>query len=1252
VRPAASNFRNAGTSQAERLAPALLAPPPLDGRSLHELLAYATQFSQQIPFYQHPDVVPEDQWQLDQHRSLLLLALVTAQPSEHRADEYAQRLQPLTDPVASAAQQQAGRQALLQLLRQEADRLISWRLHYHLDDSQQAFVAALRQALANLSPLLRQAARYEAALLEAGLLSGPPQLGQKFVAHLDAANDHLAEPLLEDAETGWPAANAWRQLDGALAARLLDYTHGLRPNPLLPPEGLTAAQAAARITTDLTWLFWQVHKEQTNVQRVAKQELHHYLTTRDDNHPEIGLLVTFMQLYGHAQQALNAIPSRHLTYYYEEVLQTAARPSQADTAYLTFRLAQGCRQLLLPAGTLVDGGKDAQGRRIVFATAADAELGDWRVEALTTLLVARQPATLPALEPGPLAPGPPAGVVTGVYTTAPNGPAPGLSAEASGWPLFGEDPSLNQAAAYPSVPARLGFAVAAPVLGLAEGQRTITLELRVAAAEQDRLRQRMAGQGGAEPLPAMLFEAFRVQATGPAGWIPATTLDVQAQGDTITWTLQLDRTQPAVVAYEAVRHGGNFATTQPMLQLLLNPEATTYAYSYLATLEPLTITLRVNVLHLHKVGLGNQLSRLSPSAPFYPFGAQVMPGDYLTVSVPELMGKNLQEVTLALTWQNLPPMGFADYYAGYGVAFADTDFVVTPSYLADYHWQRGQPQHLFNTSPSDLAMQPLQLLHLHQPGRLTPAADGTGGLLRLELTGPAQGFGTPLYQTALTSTVRYNARHPADPLALPRPPFLPQLNHLTVSYKAEESFLPGLWESPLAEARFFHLHPLAEYEPAGTGPLQLLPDLPDEGTLLVGLSAGAAGQLVSLVFDLTVLQEADLKVPLPHWHYLYQDEWRSVPVSALPENMPGFANSCQVQVRLPAEAGTTTHSLLPSGQCWLRATVPPPATPAAGPLGATRLGQVQALYAQLVPAVRTTIDTPPPAPYQEPLPAGRLTRLPRAVPGIAGVAQPRPSFGGRVAEGHSGYYTRVSEQLRHRSRALVPWDYERLILERFPDVYSAKCLTADQLPPPRVPGQVLLLVLPRPDLVPGHPRPLFGASQLAEMQQYVQQLASPTVQLQVRNPSYELVQVRGWVKFKAPLAGSARLHYEQQLQHDVSAFLAPWQPKHPQKGGFHRLLTLTTIEAFLNQLPYIESIASVSAVKTGLLDGLHRFYDSAALGKPEPSSATKLGALVPWAVLVAADQHVFEVGPAPDKPQPTGVGQLRVEQDFVVACDF
>jgi YD repeat-containing protein len=66
---------------------------------------------------------------------------------------------------------------------------------------------------------------------------------------------------------------------------------------------------------------------------------------------------------------------------------------------------------------------------------------------------------------------------------------------------------------------------------------------------------------------------------------------------------------------------------------------------------------------------------------------------------------------------------------------------------------------------------------------------------------------------------------------------------------------------------------------------------------------------------------------------------------------------------------------------------------------------------------------------------------PRKSPDTAGsVVLPYDSFGGRVAEDDSTFYTRVSERLRHKDRAITLFDYERLVLEEFPEIYKVRCL--------------------------------------------------------------------------------------------------------------------------------------------------------------------------------------------------------------------
>ena len=64
------------------------------------------------------------------------------------------------------------------------------------------------------------------------------------------------------------------------------------------------------------------------------------------------------------------------------------------------------------------------------------------------------------------------------------------------------------------------------------------------------------------------------------------------------------------------------------------------------------------------------------------------------------------------------------------------------------------------------------------------------------------------------------------------------------------------------------------------------------------------------------------------------------------------------------------------------------------------------------------------------------------------------------AERAEAFYGRVSERLRHKQRALTQWDYERIVLERFPEVYKAKCIPAGLSGNGGQPGRVGLVVIP------------------------------------------------------------------------------------------------------------------------------------------------------------------------------------------------
>ena len=68
-----------------------------------------------------------------------------------------------------------------------------------------------------------------------------------------------------------------------------------------------------------------------------------------------------------------------------------------------------------------------------------------------------------------------------------------------------------------------------------------------------------------------------------------------------------------------------------------------------------------------------------------------------------------------------------------------------------------------------------------------------------------------------------------------------------------------------------------------------------------------------------------------------------------------------------------------------------------------------------------------------------------------------PSFGGRPPETPATYPARLGERLRHKERAVQPWDYERLVLERFPPLWMVRALPARDASG-AAPGSTLVVV--------------------------------------------------------------------------------------------------------------------------------------------------------------------------------------------------
>jgi hypothetical protein len=198
---------------------------------------------------------------------------------------------------------------------------------------------------------------------------------------------------------------------------------------------------------------------------------------------------------------------------------------------------------------------------------------------------------------------------------------------------------------------------------------------------------------------------------------------------------------------------------------------------------------------------------------------------------------------------------------------------------------------------------------------------------------------------------------------------------------------------------------------------------------------------------------------------------------------------------------------------------------------------------------------------------------------IKKVDQPFDSFGGRTPETEGYYYVRVSELLRHKGRAIQKFDYERIALDLYPQIFKAKCINHSFFLNahryindfPMAPGYVLLAVIPDLNQLKSglSYEPRVPLSMLEEIQADLQKRASPFVRIKVVNPRYEAVDFCLRIKLKK---GKDESFYKRKIQDDIRQFMAPWVVGQYDKLNFGQRVNRSDVIHFLEGLDYLDYI--------------------------------------------------------------------------------
>jgi hypothetical protein len=467
------------------------------------------------------------------------------------------------------------------------------------------------------------------------------------------------------------------------------------------------------------------------------------------------------------------------------------------------------------------------------------------------------------------------------------------------------------------------------------------------------------------------------------------------------------------------------------------------------------------------------------------------------------------------------------------------------------------------------------------------------------------------------------------------PPYTPRIKRLSLDYSASIAIDLAAYRPGAQPDRLFHIHPFGYHEmqpDSQTQRYMFFPQYVNEGELYIGLQNVRPPQNLTLLFQMAEgSADPDLSCVPIQWSYLSGNRWLPLEEQGhvLQDTTRGLINTGILALALPpAQPGT----LLPAHLYWLRAAIPQ---------YSASVCDTVAIHPQAVAA--TFVDQAnAPEHLAQPLPPGSITNLAEPRPEITGIRQPYTSYGGKVAEQDRHMYTRVSERLRHKHRALTIWDYEHMVLERFPEVYKVKCLPA----PPEDPGRVEVVVIP--DIRqkrPSNPfEPRAPSDLLDKIATYLADYSPAWAEVHVKNAHYVPVRVRVAVRFQP---GYNAGFYRQTLHDELNRFLSPWAYEEGAEIEIGGRVYANVIVNFLETRPYVDYVAHIR---------LSRSENRGQTFQPVEPSATE-GYWVqtdrPDGILVAAQQHEIDIIPEAgyDAYVFTGIGYMQIGWDFIVGGD-
>ncbi|MBL7813096.1 MAG: hypothetical protein JNL57_12815 [Bacteroidetes bacterium] len=871
--------------------------------------------------------------------------------------------------------------------------------------------------------------------------------------------------------------------------------------------------------------------------------------------PLIGMIHLFLELYEIARTDLNSLSKKHLEFYYRDILGIEQRGAEENHVYLLLEVAKQVEAALLEKGILFKTGQKQNGEDVLYELSSDFSFSKAAISELKNVLYDLSGTGL---------------VYASEIANSEDGQGAELAKPEAGWQTFGSN-NRNRP--------DLGFAIASPLFRMAEGTRKITLTLAYSAPDS-------------VDLTALDYNAYRVEVSGEKGWIAADIEDEKAvtiTNSTIAFVFTIPASEPAFIPPTEKLHGQALSADYPVVRVLLDHSTENALFEMHSQVSVLSVTINTDCKGVKNLLLQNDYGLLDASKPVEPFTNQPALGSKFYIGSQEVFQKKLDSLTLHFDWKKIPTEDFGEWYKLYKPSKSreNTSFKATVDWLQGKSFIPGSvttinlmgssdsatinsPSLSLGASPSGVDADP-------ELGGLSPWNHQTDrGYVRLTLSGADFGHADfqSSYTIALVNAVKDTSVTDVTS-KLPQEPYTPLFENCALDYTASatmncsfNSLEEATADSETAQHHFIHLGPFgfaaSHYATQGAEPTMIF-NPGASGELLLGIDSVVALSNLSLLFVVADgTADPDLPAEKVFWHYLHNNQWVEFGSDALlREQTSGLLNTGIVTLTIPSDPDSE-NTWLPSGKFWIRASV----------TGKTdAVCDLLAIHTQAAEADLLTTGVVKPDGLA--LAAGTIGKMQVHNSQFKKISQPYGSFGGKAAETETEWYTRVSERQRHKDRAITGWDYERLALQEFTDLYKAKMLNHTLYNGnvngyrAMAPGNCTLVVVSNvQNQNAANPlQPKTSKARLLEIKDFLNARNSSWATLQVTNPIYEEIQIETNVRF---MAGEDVGLCKIQLEEDIKAILCPWAYGSETEIVFGGRIHRSTLMYEIEKLDYVD----------------------------------------------------------------------------------